>query len=237
VVGAEGLLRIGELSRRTGVSVDVIRAWERRYGLLRPGRTDGGFRVYSVDDIARLRLMRHYLAEGIPTAQAAALVHRVQTAALDANPGVPPGDVRKALRLLRDSLESFNDAPADRMLERLLGVFSPAAVLRDVVLPYLRELGKRWECGVATVAQCWRASPATVTHSDCSRSASPCGTSGGGSPTSAPTPRSPLSTVPPTPCAATSWCSRQRCRPGSPRSPATCAHCRARTRSRSAARV
>ena len=150
---ADPLLRIGELSRRTGLSADVVRAWERRYDLLRPSRTAGGFRMYSVDDISRLRLMQHYLARGVPTSQAAGLVHRVQTAALDANPGVPAGDVRKALRVMRDSLDSFDDGPAERTLERLLGVFAPGAVLRDVVLPYLSELGERWACGEATIAQ------------------------------------------------------------------------------------
>ena len=55
---AEGLLRIGELSRRTGLSPDVIRAWERRYDLLQPARTSGGFRLYSTSDLARLRLAR-----------------------------------------------------------------------------------------------------------------------------------------------------------------------------------
>ena len=150
---SDGLLRIGELSRRTGLSADVIRAWERRYDLLRPSRTDGGYRLYSPHDISRLRLMQHYLARGLPTAQAAGLVHRVQTAAFDANPGVPSGDARKALHVLRESLENFDDAPADRILERLLSVFASGAVLRDVVLPYLRELGERWEYGEATIAQ------------------------------------------------------------------------------------
>jgi len=150
---ADPLLRIGELGRRTGISADLIRAWERRYDLLRPSRTDGGFRLYSVDDISRLRLMQHYLGRGLPAAQAAGLVHRVQTAAIDANPGIPPGDVRKALGVLRDSLERFDDAPADRILERLLGIFAPGAVLRDVVLPYLRQLGERWACGDASIAQ------------------------------------------------------------------------------------
>jgi DNA-binding transcriptional MerR regulator len=150
---AESFLRIGELSRRSGFSADVIRAWERRYDLLRPTRSDGGYRLYSADDISRLRLMRHYLSRGVPTSQAAGLVHRVQTAALDANPGVPAGDVRKALRVLRDSLERFDDGPADRTLERLLGVFATGAVLRDVVLPYLAALGERWACGEATIAQ------------------------------------------------------------------------------------
>jgi DNA-binding transcriptional MerR regulator/methylmalonyl-CoA mutase cobalamin-binding subunit len=150
---AAALLRIGELSRRTGLSVDVIRAWERRYDLLRPSRTAGNFRLYSQDDISRLRLMQHYLSKGLPTAQAAGLVHRVQTAALDANPGLPVGDARKAVSALSDSLERFDDAPASRTLERLLGVFPPGTVLRDVVLPYLRGLGERWERGQVTVSQ------------------------------------------------------------------------------------
>jgi MerR family transcriptional regulator, light-induced transcriptional regulator len=149
----EGLLRIGELSRRTGLSTDVIRAWERRYDLLRPERTPGNFRLYTSSDVSRLRLMQHYLGRGLPAAQAAGLVHQVQTAAIDSNPGIPEGDVRKALAVLRDSLERFDDAPADRMLERLLGVFAPGAVLRDVVLPYLRALGERWACGEASIAQ------------------------------------------------------------------------------------
>jgi DNA-binding transcriptional MerR regulator len=149
----EGLLRIGELSRRTGLSRDLIRAWERRYDLLSPTRTQGNIRLYSVDDISRLRLMQHYLAKGIPAAQSAGLVHQVQTAAHDSNPGLPPGDVRAAHRVLRDSLEGFDDAAAARVLERLLGVFAPGAILRDVILPYLRDLGQRWECGRVSVGQ------------------------------------------------------------------------------------
>lgn len=149
----DALLRIGEVSRRTGLNPDLIRAWERRYDLLQPQRTDGNFRLYSGADVSRLRLMQHFLSKGLPAAQAAGLVHRVQTAALDSHPGLPAGDVRKALHVLRESLERFDDGPAMRTLERLLAVFAAGAVLRDVVLPYLRGLGERWECGQATVAQ------------------------------------------------------------------------------------
>ena len=45
--GDSPLLRIGELSRRLGVSDHVLRAWENRYGLLQPVRSPGGFRLYS----------------------------------------------------------------------------------------------------------------------------------------------------------------------------------------------
>lgn len=149
----DALFRIGELSRRTGVSVDVIRAWERRYGLLHPARNEANFRMYSQDDVARLRLMRHYMQQQVAPSRAAELVRRAHTAPMQDNPGVPGADVRAALRTLRESLESFEHAPAERLLRRLTGVFTPGIVFRDVVLPYLRELGERWECGEASVAQ------------------------------------------------------------------------------------
>jgi len=51
---------IGELSRRLGVSTDLLRKWERRYGVLKPGRTTGNQRLYSHLDEARARVMlRH----------------------------------------------------------------------------------------------------------------------------------------------------------------------------------
>src|SRR5688500_11462563 len=65
------VLRIGELSRRLGVSDHVLRAWERRYGLLRPVRTAGGFRLYSEADLDRVRRMQAYLAQGLSAAEAA----------------------------------------------------------------------------------------------------------------------------------------------------------------------
>jgi MerR HTH family regulatory protein len=65
VPGDRPLLRIGELSRRLGVSDHVLRAWENRYGLLQPVRSPGGFRLYSEADQARVRRMQGYLAGGL----------------------------------------------------------------------------------------------------------------------------------------------------------------------------
>jgi MerR family transcriptional regulator, light-induced transcriptional regulator len=65
------LLRIGELSRRVGVSDHLLRAWESRYGLLQPVRSPGGFRLYSEADEPRIRTMQAYLAEGLSAAEAA----------------------------------------------------------------------------------------------------------------------------------------------------------------------
>ena len=65
-------LRIGELSRRSGVSPELLRAWERRYGLLDPIRSPGGLRLYSLADLERVRVMQQQLADGLAAAEAAA---------------------------------------------------------------------------------------------------------------------------------------------------------------------
>ena len=63
-MASDALLRIGELSRRTGVKPDLLRAWERRYGLLAPQRTSGGFRLYPLTDVERIEAMQSHMARG-----------------------------------------------------------------------------------------------------------------------------------------------------------------------------
>ena len=61
----DGVLRIGELSKRSGVSPELLRAWERRYGLLLPTRSAGGLRLYSHAVLDRVRVMREHLDAGL----------------------------------------------------------------------------------------------------------------------------------------------------------------------------
>jgi DNA-binding transcriptional MerR regulator len=115
---SEATLRIGELARRSGVSTDVLRAWERRYGLLEPTRTAAGYRLYSADDEARVRSMRAHLAQGLSAAEAARLA-RDATAA--AKPDGAPADLAEALW---SALDSFDDAGAQAAFDRLAAAFS-----------------------------------------------------------------------------------------------------------------
>jgi DNA-binding transcriptional MerR regulator len=152
------VLRIGELSRRLGVSDHVLRAWESRYGLLQPVRSAGGFRLYSEADESRVRRMQAHLAHGLSAAEAARAVlaedsrtqadHGRAAAPRRATPAVGQlsGDLRQAL-------DAFDEPAAHAVLDRLMSDLSLTAVLRDVVLPYLAELGERWESGTASVAQ------------------------------------------------------------------------------------
>ena len=146
------LLRIGELSRRVGVSDHLLRAWESRYGLLQPVRSPGGFRLYSEADESRIRTMQAYLAEGLSAAEAA----RAVLAGASAAPGTDPPAAMLAeggySAALQQALDAFDEPAAQAVLDRLLADLSVPAVLRDVVLPYLAGLGERWQRGTASVA-------------------------------------------------------------------------------------
>ncbi|HEU4451358.1 MAG TPA: MerR family transcriptional regulator [Gaiellaceae bacterium] len=143
-----GRLRIGELSRRVGVSPELLRAWEVRYGLLRPTRSAGGFRLYSAADEARVRRMREYQEEGLSAAEAARLAAEADgEAPAAAGPAAPDGS-----ELVR-SLDAFDEPGAQQALDRALAAVSLDTVLRDLLVPYLADLGERWEAGTATVAQ------------------------------------------------------------------------------------
>jgi DNA-binding transcriptional MerR regulator len=149
------MVRIGELGRRVGVSDHVLRAWERRYGLLRPVRSPGGYRLYSDADERRIRRMQAHLAAGLSAAEAA------RAALSEDQPGPPPpepggpdegGGLAGPSRELAQSLSRLDEPGAQAALDRLLAGFTMETVLRDALLPYLHDLGDRWERGQVSVA-------------------------------------------------------------------------------------
>lgn len=150
LVPGDGLLRIGELSRRSGVSPERLRAWERRYELLRPTRSPGGLRLYSEADLARVRVMRGHLEAGLAAAEAAALAKQDEVAEPAPAVALSPETLRQELA---DALDGYDEPRAQAVLDRVLAAMTLDAALGEVVLPYLHELGSRWERGDATVAQ------------------------------------------------------------------------------------
>ncbi len=144
-----GNIRIGELARRVGVAPELLRAWESRYGLVVPIRSPGGFRLYSADDERRVRAMLEHLRRGYSASEAARLAAAEGERARE---GDRP-ELVDGLRGLASALDAFDEAGANAALDRLLAAFTVEMVLHRVVLPYLRELGERWERGEASVAQ------------------------------------------------------------------------------------
>jgi MerR family transcriptional regulator, light-induced transcriptional regulator len=147
-MGETAVLRIGELSRRSGVSPELLRAWERRYDLLRPTRSQGGLRLYTPADLERVRAMQRHLAGGMAAAEAARLAAAEDVPAPE--PSRAPHAARETLAM---AFAAFDEARAHAVLDALLAGTTLDAALSRVIVPYLHELGERWENGDATVAE------------------------------------------------------------------------------------
>jgi DNA-binding transcriptional MerR regulator len=156
-------VRIGELSRRVGVSTELLRAWERRYQLLQPARSAKGYRLYTPQDELRVRAMQDQLARGLSAAEAARVARQVAPAG-PAYPQVTrpavgepsPAEGGMAMshyRALQQALDAYDESDAHDLLDTMLRELSLTTVLRDIVMPYLAELGERWEAGTIDVAQ------------------------------------------------------------------------------------
>lgn len=146
-----GYIRIGELSRRTGVSPELLRAWERRYGLFEPDRSPGRFRLYSDADVTRVEAMRSQIAHGLSAAEAARRVLAAAPSRAARSDDAPA--LQEPTRALRDALIGFDEAGAHAALDQLIASLSLEAFLRSVVLPLLQEIGEGWERGEITIGQ------------------------------------------------------------------------------------
>jgi DNA-binding transcriptional MerR regulator len=141
-----GYLRIGELSRRTGVSETTLRAWERRYALLRPDRSEGGFRLYADDDLERVRTMQEHLERGVSASEAARL-------ALDEPETSRAAPTEGLADELAAALESLDDVAAQAAVDRTLATLTVEGALRDVLLPVMSGVGQGWEDDQAAIAR------------------------------------------------------------------------------------
>lgn len=149
---------IRAVSRLTGIGIDTLRAWERRYAAVTPARDDRG-RMYTDGDVARLRLLRGLVESGHAIGRVAGLSddhlrdlaepRRGETSAASAVEHVRPAPDRSALIA---ALHAFDGAGLDRELARLATVLRPLELLRDIVMPALVQIGDDWHRGRATIA-------------------------------------------------------------------------------------
>lgn len=160
------------VARRTGLTPDVLRAWERRYGAIQPSRT-GNRRLYNDADVERLRLLRRAAGAGrrigqISTLSTAALQELVSgdERAMESEPAPersrPAGSEKsetaeeQQLGAVRDEcLGAVNDLDAVRLeaaLARAMVSFGQGAAVEKIALPLMQEIGSRWHEGTLRVA-------------------------------------------------------------------------------------
>jgi len=141
----------------TGLPAATLRAWERRYGALAPGRTNSGYRLYSAQDINVLRWLKARVAEGLTISQAIAL-HKHRR--LDDQPLAAAGERRlenrQGLTAARDALLAalvdFEEVRADRLLEEAFAVYGLEAVTEHLIGPVMMQIGDRWHRGELSTA-------------------------------------------------------------------------------------
>jgi DNA-binding transcriptional MerR regulator len=128
-----------------GVSPELLRAWEQRYGLLQPIRSAGGFRLYTEADADRVARMRRGLADGLSAAEAA------RVALEDEAP--TRGLIENARERVLAAVEAYDEAGLQAALEDGVAAFGLEPFVRDLILPALAEIGRRWEAGNTEVSQ------------------------------------------------------------------------------------
>jgi DNA-binding transcriptional MerR regulator len=155
---AETLRRhpIGVVSRRTGLKPDLIRAWERRYGAVEPGRTETRRRFYSDADIERLLLLRRAVSTGRGISQVAGLSNEALQELIADEPGVPvaatppaaAGDgVEPFLTLCLAAAQRLDVRDLELQLERASVALSRINLLEKLLVPLLHRVGDLWHQG------------------------------------------------------------------------------------------
>lgn len=143
---------IRAVARMTGLSIDTLRAWERRYQAVVPTRGARG-RVYSALQVERLQHLAALVGEGHAIGAIAALPDAaLRGLRRAATPRPPTAEPAIDLESLLAAVKGFDLAAVDALLNRYVLVLPPATVIFHVILPLLRTLGERWERGVVRPA-------------------------------------------------------------------------------------
>lgn len=147
-------------AKLTGISVDTLRAWERRYNAVTPARAERG-RLYDERAIRRLLLLKSAVDSGrsigqvasLPDAKLEELERNAQLLRGKAEIAPPPEPAAPVLRPLLDAIGAYNYAVANDELGRLALLLRPSELVHRVVFPLMRLTGENWENGVFHIAQ------------------------------------------------------------------------------------
>ena len=138
---ADGLT-IGQVSELLGVPVPTLRSWHQRYGVAAPERTRGGHRRYSAEDVERLQALSAAVARGIAPRTAAQALREATPA-----PELP----LSLLERLLDAAAACDQAAVRALLDRGEAELGAEGAVDRLLVPGLREIGRRWELGLVDV--------------------------------------------------------------------------------------
>jgi MerR family transcriptional regulator, light-induced transcriptional regulator len=121
---------IREIARITGINSVTLRAWERRYGLLKPMRTNKGHRLYSLQDVARVQEIQTWLERGLAISKVCDILANKEDVTLGNFDSAWVDNARR----VTDAIFDFKRIELERILEELLALY-PAYILADRLMP------------------------------------------------------------------------------------------------------
>ena len=147
--------RIHRVAKLTGLSRDVIRVWERRYGLVKPSRSSNRYREYSDEEVALLRFVKAQMEQGATIGSLAAEGHDPLVARMRIATPVSAEDQKPHERLLDDlvgSLDPLDKAGFERRLNGAVAVIPFEEAVQRILLPLQRRVGELWHQGRLNIA-------------------------------------------------------------------------------------
>lgn len=145
---------IKAVSQATGLTVETLRAWERRYRAVVPVRDDLGRRVYRAEDVLRLRRLREATDRGHPIGRLVHLDERTLADLIDAPDSRPPSAAATAfVERALDAAQRYSATDCEQALTLAIALMPPARLIDEVLGPLLREVGERWHRGEFSIAQ------------------------------------------------------------------------------------
>lgn len=143
------------VAERTGVTPTLLRAWERRYGVVEPGRSAGGQRLYSDADVERILMLRRASDAGRAISSVAELDNaglsallaedRAAREALAVNASKPGGS--REVHAAMAAVEALDPTRLEQVLRRGVVALGGARFLDELVTPLLVGIGERWRAG------------------------------------------------------------------------------------------
>ncbi|ELK45365.1 UNVERIFIED_CONTAM: MerR family transcriptional regulator [Halobacillus marinus] len=143
---------IKAVSQRLGIQPGTLRAWERRYQMIRPSRNEAGHRLYTEEHIRILKWLMEKVDRGFTISQAVSLLESNQEVVVDTDNRDHSKQLVKLGDDLLDALLSFSENDAQKHLDHAFSLFTPETVAIDIIGPILINIGDLWEANKITSA-------------------------------------------------------------------------------------
>jgi DNA-binding transcriptional MerR regulator len=151
----DGLVPIRTVSSLTGVNPVTLRAWERRYGLIKPVRTPKGHRLYTMSDVDLIQQAVTLLESGMSIGQVGQVLQNDRTLkATDKEEVEEPSDSWTGYqRRLMQAVSDFDEVTLNDIYNEVLSLYPVDIVTSRLIVPLLRELGWRWQQASGGIAE------------------------------------------------------------------------------------